>query len=323
MDTHLSNKNSPPITYKKGSIFVRFCALVIDSIIVVAVSCVLSLILKVLALIFVLAPFFGAIFIWKFGATPGKKLLKLKVVSSSYKPINFGFALLRETIGKFISGLFFCFGYFWVIIDKKNQAWHDKIARTLVVRLDKAGKLIPAEQKGERVSIVRKVCFVFIYLVIGFPIIFLVLHIFFFRPFQIAGNSMYPNYFDGQYYLINITNRPKFGDVIVFKAPNDPEKGFVKRVIGVPGDQIMVGNGNVYLNGKVLDESKYLKPMVKSYMGSFLKGNLPLIIPLDSYFVMGDNRSGSSDSREWGFLPSQNIVGKIVLCYFKCNLSAK
>ena len=131
---------------------------------------------------------------------------------------------------------------------------------------------------------------------------------------------MTPTFFDKQYILTNIVTlrftKPEQGDVIVFKAPNDPEKDYIKRVIGVPGDQIMIRNGDVYVNEKLLDQNAYLPPFTKTYGGSFLKENVAVAVPLDSYFVMGDNRSGSSDSREWGFVPFKSIIGESLLLYW-------
>ena len=151
----------------------------------------------------------------------------------------------------------------------------------------------------------------------------LVVYIFLFRPFQVSGSSMFPNFVDKQYVLTNIITlkfgNPKLGDVIVFKAPPDPEKDYIKRVIGIPQDTIYIKNGDVYLNGKFLDESTFLKPSVKTYGGSFLAEGNTVTVPQDSYFVMGDNRSGSSDSREWGFVPFKSIIGKSFFVYWPLN----
>jgi len=153
--------------------------------------------------------------------------------------------------------------------------------------------------------------------------VFLVIYIFLFRPFQVSGNSMYPTFFDKQYILTNIItlkfNKPKQGDVVVFKAPNDPEKDYIKRVIAVPEDTVMVKNGDVYVNGKLLNQNSYLQPKVKTYGGSFLAEGVTVNVPEDSYFVMGDNRSGSSDSREWGFVPLKSIIGESFFVYWPLN----
>ncbi len=149
---------------------------------------------------------------------------------------------------------------------------------------------------------------------------FVVVYMFLFRPFQVKGESMFPNFKDSEYLITNIISMkigdPKLGDVVVFKAPTEPDKDFIKRVIGVPGDKVMVKNGDVYLNDKLLDESKYLKPSVKTYSGSFLQEGQEVTVPQGYFFVLGDNRSYSSDSREWGFVPKGNIVGSSFVVYW-------
>jgi len=153
--------------------------------------------------------------------------------------------------------------------------------------------------------------------------VFLVIYVFLFRPFQVNGDSMYPNFTDREYILTNIITfnfgNPKKGEVVVFKAPNDPEKDFIKRVIAAPGDRVMVKNGSVFLNGALLNESKYLKPSVKTQSGSFLKEGMGITVPPQSYIVMGDNRSYSSDSREWGFVTKRDIIGKSFFVYWPPN----
>jgi len=150
--------------------------------------------------------------------------------------------------------------------------------------------------------------------------IFLVIYIFLFRPFQVTGESMYPNFKDKEYVLTNLItlrfHNPVRGDVIVFRAPIAPDKDFIKRVIGVTGDTVMVKDGTVYVNGQQLDESPYLKPDVKTYGGSFLHDGEPKTVPEGEYFVMGDNRPYSSDSREWGYVPQKSIIGKSFFSYW-------
>ncbi len=151
----------------------------------------------------------------------------------------------------------------------------------------------------------------------------LVIYVFLFRPFQVSGSSMYPNFHDGEHIITNLiglrVSNLKLGDVVVFSAPPDPEKDFIKRVIGVPGDRISLKGGYVYLNGGKLDESPYLSSAVKTYPGSFLREGEEITVPLDEYFVLGDNRPESSDSREWGFVPKKNVVGLSFLIYLPLN----
>jgi signal peptidase I len=98
---------------------------------------------------------------------------------------------------------------------------------------------------------------------------------------------------------------PSRGEVIVFKYPQDLTKEYVKRLIGLPGDTIEIKNGVVYVNGKALDEP-YVKNKSSDNYG-------PIKVPKDNYFVLGDNRPVSVDSRYWGFVPKKNLVGKAVL----------
>ena len=150
--------------------------------------------------------------------------------------------------------------------------------------------------------------------------VFLVIYVFLFRPFEVKGDSMFPNFHDGEYILTNLIvlrfENPKLGDVIVFKAPPDPSLDYIKRVIGTPGDTVMVNNGNVYLNGKLLNQSSFLNSTVKTYGQTFLKDGQEIKVPQNDYFVMGDNRPYSSDSREWGFVPRSSIIGESFFVYW-------
>ncbi len=153
--------------------------------------------------------------------------------------------------------------------------------------------------------------------------IFLVIYIFLFRPFQVSGESMFPTFKNKEYILTNLIGLrfqdPKKGDVIVFHAPPDPEKDFIKRIIGLPGDTVSLKEGSVYVNNIKLDESFYLKPDVKTYGGNFLKEDIPVTVPAGDYIVMGDNRPFSSDSREWGLLPKDKIIGSSLFVYWPIN----
>lgn len=172
-------------------------------------------------------------------------------------------------------------------------------------------------------EILRKIYFFFIdtmQTILLAASIFLVIYIFLFRPFQVSGESMFPTFKNREYILTNlITLRfgdPQHGDVIVFKAPTDAEKDFIKRVIGVAGDSVYIKDGFVYVNGKKLDESAYLQSDVRTYGGAFLKEGEPVTVPEGDIFVMGDNRPFSSDSREWGFLKIKDVIGKSFFVYW-------
>jgi signal peptidase I len=158
--------------------------------------------------------------------------------------------------------------------------------------------------------------------------IFLVIYAFLFRPFNVDGQSMFPNFHNGEYVITNLIGFEDFkiyhasfgtlklGDVVVFISPPDPSKDYIKRVIGIPGDKIMIKGGSVYLNEKLLDESAYLSSDVKTYEGAFLAEGQAVTVPENEYFVLGDNRGESSDSRTWGFVTKDEIVGKSLLVYW-------
>jgi signal peptidase I len=139
-----------------------------------------------------------------------------------------------------------------------------------------------------------------------------------FQPFVVKGQSMEPNYHSADYLIIDEIsyrlNAPHRGDVIVFKYPKNPSVKYIKRIIGLPGETVEIKNARILITditGKTreLDESVYL-PM--SVIDSWNKNidMKPLTLGSTEFFVLGDNRNYSSDSRIWGPVPFQNIVGK-------------
>lgn len=190
----------------------------------------------------------------------------------------------------------------------------------------------------------------------------------FFEPFRIPSGSMIPTLNIGDFIIVNkfsygfklpysdmftnpvyLTNfeAPKRDDVIVFKFPPDPSKNFIKRVIGVPGDEIEIVNKEVFVNGKALamipDSSPVTKDFADSFEGekvNFFKvkdgahefniqttsketkvDTFPKFkVPEGNFFVMGDNRDFSADSRYWGFVPAENIKGKAFVVWMSMTL---
>ena len=123
---------------------------------------------------------------------------------------------------------------------------------------------------------------------------------------------MQPGLHDNEYVLVNkiayLFHAPERGDVIVFHFPLDTSKDFIKRVIGLPGDTITVHSTSVRVDGVLLNEpyiSERANPQGQRWT-----------VPLNSYFVMGDNRPASDDSRDWGYVPRDDIVGKAVIVYW-------
>jgi len=137
---------------------------------------------------------------------------------------------------------------------------------------------------------------------------------FVFQPFVIKGSSMEPNFHQGDYLIVDeISYRfsePKRGDVIVFRYPRDTSQRFIKRVIGLPGETVEMEQGKINIikgvENRILDESEY--GLKESYTDNFA-----LSLKESEYFVLGDNRAASFDSRKWGALSEDYIIGKVIL----------
>lgn len=132
------------------------------------------------------------------------------------------------------------------------------------------------------------------------------------QPFIIDGQSMEPNFHNNQFIMTAKASyhlhSPKRGDVIVFHSPYDYDVYFIKRIIGLPGETVEIKNGQVFIDSKVLDE-KYIPENFKTYLTSSSE-TLKETVGNDEYFVLGDNRDNSYDSRYWGLLSRDKIVGK-------------
>lgn len=163
------------------------------------------------------------------------------------------------------------------------------------------------------------------------------------QNFKIEGSSMEPTLHTGQYILVNKLvyfhfdlnaplrlmpgqeelprriiypfHQPRRGDIVVFEYPRDVSKDYIKRVIGLPGDQVEVRDGQVYVNGQQLDQP-YLEGAATYCVAGFACQGGPITVPDGEIFVMGDNRANSSDSREWGPLPLDRVVGQAWMIYY-------
>jgi len=139
------------------------------------------------------------------------------------------------------------------------------------------------------------------------------------QNFNIEGTSMEPSLHNQELILVDkwtyLFRPPTRGDVIVFIAPPQPSQDYIKRVIGLPGDTITINNTIVVVDGVTLKET-YVDP---NNQGNIYDANRPIhnmVIPANDYFVLGDNRKGSSDSRDWGFVPRKNIIGRAAFVYW-------
>jgi len=164
------------------------------------------------------------------------------------------------------------------------------------------------------------------------------------QAFKIPTGSMEPNLLIGDHLLVNkfvfsptVSSAERAvlpvtairrGDIVVFKYPEDPERDFIKRVVGLPGETIELRNHRVHVNGSALDEpyAHYLPRPEGSGAGEITPDDVrekygPVVVPADAVFVMGDNRDNSQDSRYWGFLPKENIKGKALMIYWSFDSS--
>jgi signal peptidase I len=165
------------------------------------------------------------------------------------------------------------------------------------------------------------------------------------QAFKIPTGSMEPNLLVGDHLLVNKfvfsptsssierallpIREIRRGDVVVFKFPTDPERDFIKRVIGLPGETVELKNHLIHINGRPLDEpyAHYLPRQEGGTLGEVTTDDVrdhygPETVPAGSLFVMGDNRDNSQDSRYWGFLPRDNIKGQALVIYWSYDPDA-
>jgi len=128
---------------------------------------------------------------------------------------------------------------------------------------------------------------------------------------RVDGSSMEPTLHSGEFVIVNkLTYKlgmPEIGDVVIFHYPRDPEQEYIKRVIGLPGDQVEIADGKVYVNGQLLEED---------YIAASPAYEANWDVPEDALFVLGDNRNNSADSHSWGAVPLNYVVGKAVFIYW-------
>lgn len=139
------------------------------------------------------------------------------------------------------------------------------------------------------------------------------------QSFLVEGSSMEPSLHHGQRLMVEKVSykfrEPQRGEVVIFKYPGDRRRKFIKRVIGVPGDEILIKNGYLHINGVRLEEDYINGPTYGTYSAPSYG---PVLVPEDHYFVLGDNRRNSDDSRypDVGFVPKKDFVGKALFIYW-------
>ncbi|HOV78562.1 MAG TPA: signal peptidase I [Bacillota bacterium] len=144
-------------------------------------------------------------------------------------------------------------------------------------------------------------------------ILAVIIRLFVLEPFYIPSGSMEPTLKENDRIIVSkLTYRfqePKRGDIVVFKYPKDPRRNFVKRLIAVGGETVALRNSRLYINGQPVQEDYLPQGLRFADYG-------PVEVPSGSYFMLGDNRNNSDDSRAWGFLPRNLIVGKEIFIYW-------
>jgi len=155
--------------------------------------------------------------------------------------------------------------------------------------------------------------------------------VFFFELYKIPTTSMVPTLVPGDRILVTKLiygpripfigwripgyRKIKRGEVLVFISPPEPSKAYVKRVIGLPGDEVEIRRGNIYINGKPVSDPVISKDFYYNF-GKYGEDGEVVTVPKNSYFVLGDNSASSRDSRFWGFVPFKSVLGKAVLIWW-------
>ena len=154
--------------------------------------------------------------------------------------------------------------------------------------------------------------------------IFLVVYFFVGQLLEVTGESMYPTFHDKEQILAEKVSvkfkKLERGEIVIFKQPEKTERLLIKRVIGLPGEKIKVEDGNVYVNGQMLSEP-YLPSGTYTNVDKTIQEGIEYQIPYNAYIFMGDNREKSTDSRNWGAVDQNLVLGRGILVYYPLNRS--
>lgn len=252
----------------------------------------------------------------------GKRFFQLRVVNEKSEPISLRRSLARTLVLIIYPFTFFA-GYILLALKKNNQAFHDLVSGAYVVKL---------QGISSRKSIVVSVILIaLIILNLSLPPTFLKDN--YVVSYKVPTGAMEKTILVGDFMLVDKAwknyYKPKPGDLIVFKYPVNPQLDYIKRCIAVGGQTVEIINKKIYIDGEPFHEPAHLKfidrrildrndrtfPVFNPDLGS--RDNFgPVAVPANHYFVMGDNRDNSLDSRAWGFVPEENIVGKAGIIYF-------
>ena len=165
-------------------------------------------------------------------------------------------------------------------------------------------------------------------------ILAMIIRTFVVQAFKIPTGSMRPTLLEGDLILVNkfiygakipftdlrlpTLSEPKRGDVVVFIYPEDPKKDFIKRLVALPQETVEIKNGTIYINDKALLDPIFNQRYYYN-RGELAREGQKIVVPGNSFFVLGDNSASSQDSRFWGFVPRQNILGRAIIIYWPSN----
>ena len=156
-------------------------------------------------------------------------------------------------------------------------------------------------------------------IVIAF-ILAMIIRTFVIQAFKIPTGSMRPTLVENDRILVNKFiyrfKKPQRGDVVVFRYPEDPKKDFIKRLIAKPGETVQIIDGNIWIDGKLIEEPQQVRSIYYYNQGSYGRAAKKISVPDDCYYVLGDNSSSSRDSRYWGFVKQKDILGKALVIYW-------
>ncbi len=175
----------------------------------------------------------------------------------------------------------------------------------------------PPEEKNPPAPTTREIIWETLRYVIIAALIIIPIRTFIAQPFIVSGNSMYPTFHNGEYLIVDELSKYigeyHRGDVVILRYPNDPSKYFIKRVIGLPGETVTITDGNVAISNPNTSSVIHL---TEPYVKNPKIDNSARTLSSEEYFVMGDNRAQSSDSRIWGPVPTKLMDGKALVRLF-------
>jgi signal peptidase I len=254
--------------------------------------------------------------------TVGKRFFQLRVVNKKGDTISVKRSLAR-TLVLIVYPVTFFVGYIVVALKKNNQALHDLVSGTYVLKLPNGGN-----RKPLIVSIVLIVAMIFLLS----PLSTFIKNNYV-ASYKVPSGGMENTILVGDFMFVDKAwknhFKPESGDLVVFKYPVNPQLDFIKRCVAVGGQTVKIIDKKIYVDGEPFHEPTHLKfidrrilsrddktfPVFNPDLGS--RDNFgPVVVPPNHYFVLGDNRDNSLDSRAWGFVPQENIIGKAGIIWF-------